>query len=289
LWSATLATSSADFQTLITPIYNYMNTTGSRQPMQDSYDVTNVNSGGFHARSVIGGMFIKMLSTFSVWQSYASQDHTVLTGWAPLPTATPVLPNALTSPQSWKYTTTTPASDWTSASFNDSAWSSGLGGFGTAGTPGAIVNTTWNSSDIYLRKSFTMPAGSFSNLLIQGYHDEDMQVYINGILATSVTGYATTYEFFDISPAALALLVPSATVQMAVHCHQIVGGQGIDVGVVNVQSLPSSNPSRPEFRNVFKSQTVKPSDLALEIGRSDGIAHLIDSVPLWENLDDSTP
>ena len=186
-----------------------------------------------------------MLTNLSVWQSYASQDHTVLTGWAPLPTATPVLPNALTSPQIWKYTTTTPTSDWTSASFNDSAWSSGTGGFGTAGTPGAIVNTTWNTPDIYLRKTFTMPAGSFSNLQIQAYHDEDMEVYINGVLAASTTGYDTTYDFFDIAPAALAQLSPGATVQFAVHCHQTVGGQDIDVGLVNIGASSSPGIARP--------------------------------------------
>src|SRR5207253_250325 len=98
-----------------------------------------------------------------------------------------------------------------------------------------------NTSDIYLRKSFTMPAGTFSNLLIQAYHDEDMEVYINGILATSVTGYATSYQFFDISSAALAQLSPGATVEIAVHCHQTVGGQDIDVGLVNVQSSGAGN------------------------------------------------
>src|SRR5205823_6429217 len=113
-------------------------------------------------------------------------------------------------------------------------------GFGTSFTPGSIVNTTWNTPDIYLRKSFTMPAGTFSNLLIQAYHDEDMQVYINGILATSVTGYATSYQFFDISAAALAQLTPGATVEIAVHCHQTVGGQDIDVGLVNVAAAASA-------------------------------------------------
>src|SRR5205823_11392301 len=147
-----------------------------------------------------------------------------------------------TSPQSWKYTTATPTSDWITSSFNDSSWSSGLGGFGTAGTPGAIVNTTWNTPDIYLRKSFTMPSGTFSNLQIQAYHDEDMQVYINGILATSVTGYATSYQFFDISAAALAQLTPGAMVEIAVHCHQTVGGQDIDVGLVNLAAPASAPP-----------------------------------------------
>src|SRR2546421_2060544 len=85
LWSATLATSSADFQALVAPIYNYMNTTGSRQPMQDSYDVTNFNSGGVHPRSVIGGVFLEMLANFSLWQSYARQGHTGLTRLAPVP------------------------------------------------------------------------------------------------------------------------------------------------------------------------------------------------------------
>jgi hypothetical protein len=242
VWAATLATSQADFQTLITPIYNYMNATGNRLPMRDAYDVTQANSGFFMARSVVGGVFIKMLSNFSTWQNYASQDHTVLTGWAGLPVTTPVLPNATTSPQTWKYTTTTPASDWTTQAFNDSAWSSGLGGFGAAGTPGAIIHTTWNTQNIYLRKSFTMPSGTFSNLQIQAYHDEDMEVYINGILAASVTGYATNYEFFDIAPAAMAQLTPGATVEIAVHCHQTTGGQDIDVGLVTVQPPPGSAP-----------------------------------------------
>jgi len=92
-----------------------------------------------------------------------------------------------------------------------------------------------------------MPAGTFSNLQIQAYHDEDMQVYINGILAASVTGYATSYQFFDIAPAALAQLTPGATLEFAVHCHQTVGGQNVDVGLVNIGS---SSPTRAPVRLV---------------------------------------
>jgi len=32
VWAASLATNPSDFQALITPIYNYMNTSGNRQP-----------------------------------------------------------------------------------------------------------------------------------------------------------------------------------------------------------------------------------------------------------------
>jgi hypothetical protein len=250
--------------------------------------VTSVNSGGFHARSVIGGVFIKMLTNFSTWQSYASQDHTVLTGWAPLPTATPVLPNATTSPQSWKYTTSTPTSDWITSSFNDSSWSSGLGGFGTSFTPGSIVNTTWNTPDIYLRKSFTMPSATFSNLQIQAYHDEDMQIYINGVLATSVTGYATQYQFFDISSSALAQLGPGATVEFAVHCHQTVGGQDIDVGLVNVGSPPSSSsPTPPPNPRALDDQPAESVSTAIEIGLADSGTNLADFTRTQRRTEDT--
>ncbi len=234
VWTATLSSNLSDFETLVAPIYNFMNTTGNRQPLQDEYATNNINSGGFHARPVVGGLFIKMLADPTLWAKYSSQDHTVLTGWAPLPNITPVLPDALTAAQTWKFTTATPTSSWTSTTFNDNTWSQGLGGFGTAGTPGAIVNTTWNSADIYLRKNFTMPTGTFSQLKIQAYHDEDLQVYINGTLAVSAPGFATGYQTFGISPAALAKLTPGAAVTIAVHCHQTVGGQDIDVGLVNI-------------------------------------------------------
>jgi hypothetical protein len=48
-----------------------------------------------------------------------------------------VVPSSQTTGQTWKYTTSSPASNWNATNFSDAAWSSGLGGFGTAGTPGA--------------------------------------------------------------------------------------------------------------------------------------------------------
>ena len=228
-WAATLATNKADFQTLFAPVYTYLNTTTARTPFSDLYQVNDIGSSGFTARSVVGGVFIKLMNDPTLYKKYRSMDTAKVTTWSPFPTQTTVLATGST----WKYTTATPPADWTTKTFNDAAWATGAGGFGTAGTPGVNVRTNWSTADIYLRKSVKLPSGSLAGLSIYAYHDEDMQVYVNGVQATSVGGYVVGYQLFTISSAALAQLKPGATVEIAVHCHQTQGGQGIDVGLVN--------------------------------------------------------
>ena len=54
------------------------------------------------------------------------------------------------------------------------------------------------------------------------------------VVAASETGYVTSYQPVEIAAAIQAKLKPGAKVQIAVHCHQTGGGQGIDVGVIDV-------------------------------------------------------
>ncbi len=61
LWSATLAENRADFEAIVSPIYDYLNETTARLPFVDSYVTDDPKSDGMRARPVIGGVFIKML------------------------------------------------------------------------------------------------------------------------------------------------------------------------------------------------------------------------------------
>src|SRR5205085_9421140 len=136
------------------------------------------------------------------------------------PVKTAVVPTAQTQPVMWHYTTERPGAGWMRPGFDDSGWLAGPAGFGTEGTPGAIVRTRWDTNDIWLRRTVTIPAGRYPKLRFNVYHDEDVEIYVDGIRAASESGFTTGYVFLDIKPAARAHLKPGATVTLAVHCRQ---------------------------------------------------------------------
>jgi hypothetical protein len=145
-----------------------------------------------------------------------------------------IVPNSQTTGQSWKYTFVSPAANWFTNSFDDSLWTNGAGGFGTAGTPAINIGTTWNTADIWLRRTFnpgTLTLSQITNLVFSIFHDEGCEIYLNGVLAGSASGYITSYGHIAMSAAGQNAIVPNANNLLAVHCHQTTGGQGIDVGI----------------------------------------------------------
>jgi hypothetical protein len=153
-----------------------------------------------------------------------------------------IVPAADIKPAEWRYTVADPGTGWTGETFDDVTWSNGLSGFGTPGTPGAVPTTVWNTSDIWLRRTISMPVGNLTNLQFYVHHDEDVEIYVNGVLAAKESGFITGYEPLDILPDALKLLTGGSQITLAVHCHQTVGGQYIDVGICQILGVPEPYP-----------------------------------------------
>lgn len=236
-WTAALTGEDADFQRILDPIYDYVNATPSRVPFPDFYWTDNAKEAGMHARPVLGGIFIQLLLQDALWQKWFSRDQTQSAKWAPLPTPpkiVTVLPAADTAPAVWRYTVNPPGQDWYQLGFDDASWSEGKSGFGTAGTPGAVIGTTWNTDDIWLRREVEFPLGDTKNWQAWLHHDEDAEVYFNGLLGLKVDGWVSAYEEQPLTAAGMAALKPGKNL-IAIHCHQTTGGQYIDFGLIRVE------------------------------------------------------
>ena len=158
----------------------------------------------------------------------------------PLPTYVPVLATSEQSAQIWKYTIQTPPAGWTQANFDDSKWQSGKGVFGGATNEGPPIGTQWDSDDIYLRKTFNpgaLSADQIAQLVVRNIHDDDLEVWINGVSAYKGGGAVHTYENKSLSDEAKRAIVPNAPNLIAVHCHESGGDQDVDVGLL--QRIPA--------------------------------------------------
>ena len=194
---------------------------------------------------------------------------------------TDVLPTSLTAPRSWKYTTSQPATDWNSSTFNDASWTTANGGFGTPGIPGGNARTNWSTPDIWMRQSFkigTLTPTMLDSLVLNVFHDEDCEIYLNGVRTDSIKGYNTSYMTFPINDLAKNALVSNATNIISVHCHQTAGGQYIDAGIsllsYEKQQLIETEVFNPSVQNSCKVYP-NPATSELSIFRKDEKTSLI--------------
>jgi hypothetical protein len=149
--------------------------------------------------------------------------------WGPAPQFSTVLPTAETQPATWRYVTAKPADGWEQPGFDDAAWTSAASGFGEPTTPGSKVNTIWKTPDIWLRRTFEIKEKPAGELRLRIHHDEDAEVYLNGVLIKKVAGYTAEYASLRLSREAQQVL-KTGTNTLSVHCRQTGGGQYIDAG-----------------------------------------------------------
>ena len=198
----------------------------------------------------------------------------------------------------WRYVFQEPDKQWRKPSFDDSKWAYGQGGFGTRGTPGAVVGTRWNTEQIWIRRTFELPKDVelvAPSLLV--HHDEDVEVYLNGVIATRARGHISNYSLLPISAKAAATLKPG-TNTLAVHCRQTGGGQFIDVGMVEtkpgemaVAEKPAEKPKPPAgIEPAFSLRGIQTLDKGAQRKWSDSYRALADrKICSWINAQSAPP
>ena len=244
LWSAALTGNRDDVVTLADPIYDFLNESPTRVPMTDWYRTIAGTQAGFKARSVVGGVFIPVLNNRALWNKWATRDlnaaKNLNLNWAPLPPpqqVTVVLANSQVNGATWSYATDKPTGNWYEANYNDATWQKGVAPFGQQRDAGPKLGTPWETSDIWARREFTLTPAQLANrdaLQVAFYHDDDGEVYINGVLAVDAPGANNSYEPFMMTNAALASLKPGRNV-MAVHVRDTGGDKYLDAGLVTVK------------------------------------------------------
>ncbi|MGE3108063.1 MAG: sugar-binding domain-containing protein [Phycisphaerales bacterium] len=169
-------------------------------------------------------------------------------------------------PGDWAYTYD-PLDGWEQAQHDTAGWRRGPGGFGTKGTPGAIIGTEWSATDIYLRREFQAPQAPARNVALSIHHDEDAAVYINGVQVATLSGYTTAYHYIPLSDQAVRAIKWGQNNVIAIHCRQTGGGQYIDCGLVEIVRDEPSKSHAPAPARMQQQPGTGPPAAAREDSR----------------------
>jgi hypothetical protein len=127
----------------------------------------------------------------------------------------------------YRYVVDKPADNWTSESFDDATWKTGLAPFGTGGS----IKTEWKTADIFLRRTFEYNGDALKTGAVVISYDEDTEVYVNGQKILSVTGFTDQYKM-QLVTEPLKKALKKGTNTLAVHTRQTRGGQYIDLALL---------------------------------------------------------
>ena len=126
------------------------------------------------------------------------------------------------------YTESTPAEGWMDAKFDDAQWKKGIAPFGDNKT---VSKTLWLTKDIWVRRTFTLNDVNFNKLFLKLIHDDDVEVYLNGLLIYNKIGWTSKYIYLPLSNKAKTKLQNGQNV-LAIHVANTAGGASLDAGIV---------------------------------------------------------
>ncbi|HEX3386129.1 MAG TPA: DUF5127 domain-containing protein, partial [Mucilaginibacter sp.] len=136
-----------------------------------------------------------------------------------------------------KYTETQPAAGWGELNFNDSNWQTGAAPFTD---DKAQAKTLWKSKDIWVRRTFNLDNTSFDKLMLKIQHDDNVEVYLNGVRIFGKTGWTSDFIMVPVNDAAKAKLKKGNNI-IAIHCANTAGGSWLDFGLQDQEKVKTDN------------------------------------------------
>jgi hypothetical protein len=138
-----------------------------------------------------------------------------------------IVPVAEESSYTMAYTETEPAEGWTKESFDDSKWKTGEAPFGNNAKR---VKTQWKSKEIWVRRNFTLTNIDLQNLYLKIRHDDNTEVYLNGEIVYTKTGWLNKMESFLLENAVIKKIKKGKNL-LAIHVANTAGGSWLDAGL----------------------------------------------------------
>lgn len=139
----------------------------------------------------------------------------------------PILSNAKHEAWEGKYVTNAPAKGWEQPGFNDASWQSGKAGFGTPNT--FDTKTSWQTKEIWVRRTFTLPAiDNGAELFLNYSHDDDFELYLNGTQIVNTGNRAKNDNIIKLDK---SFLSADGKNVIAAHCLDRGGLAYVDFGI----------------------------------------------------------
>jgi hypothetical protein len=151
-----------------------------------------------------------------------------------------ILPAADETNWPCRYTETAPSGDWTKTTYDDAGWKDGAAPFTNDQQQ---AKTLWTSKDVWVRRTFTLADTDISRinkLVLKLYHDDNVEVYLNGDEIYNFTGWVGDYKYIVLKDKFKNRLKNGQNV-LAIHCANTAGGSWLDAGLVDDVKSPGNH------------------------------------------------
>lgn len=172
-----------------------------------------------------------------------------------------ILPASDEKPYKCKYTETEPAAGWMNLQYNDNTWKIGEAPFTDDKTQ---AKTLWATRELWMRRAFTVDNPNTDKLLLKLYHDDNVEVYLNGEKVFANIGWTNDFELIPLKSR-----LRKGNNILAIHCSNTAGGAWLDAGLLDQVKENSANHSVLLAKQTSLEMTATQTNYKFRCGKAD--------------------